>query len=117
MAQIVVGPWQRLIFREKENYQKGDYTGYHVCIYVTKFSLYYRKFHADNILFTKHRFSDKCDTLQQALDWQQFRIRDIYNEKKEIILQLEHEVRSLYHPSFLRPLVNRMGHVGIYCDQ
>jgi len=117
MAQIVVGPWQRLIFREKDNYQKGNYNGYHICIYVTKFALYYQRFEAENLLFTKHRFADKCDTLQQALDWQQFRIREIGNESKETIHPLEHEVRSLYHPSFRRPLVNRMGHVGIYCNQ
>jgi len=116
-AHVVVGPWQRLIFQENENYQMSDYRGYHVAIYISKFESTYKKFLADNLLFTKHRFMDKCDTLKNALQWNQFRILDLTNNKKEVVLHLEHEVRSLYHPSFGRPLVNRFGNVGIYCNQ
>jgi len=117
-VHVVVGPWQRLIFKEKKNYKRSDYSGYHVAIYVSKFSNTYNNFAVKNLLFTKHRFADKCDTLQDALHWQQFRTLDFVNEQnKEVVLYLEHEVRSLYHPSFKRPLVNRLGNVGIFCNQ
>jgi len=115
--QVVVGPWQRLIFQEKVDYNKDNYSGYHVAIYISKFSHTYNKLAEGNLLFTKHRFSDKCDTLEDALNWKQFRTRDFLNSQKEVVLHLEHEARSLYHPSFKRPLVNRLGNVGIFCNQ
>jgi len=117
LSHVVVGPWQRLVFKEHEKYNKNNYNGYHVAIYITNFSRTYQKFLDDNLVFTKHRYIDKCDSLKDALQWQQFRTLDFVNDKKDIIFQLEHEVRSLYHPSFRRALVNRFGNVGIYCHQ
>jgi len=114
---VVVGPWQRLIFQEKVDYSRDNYSGYHVAMYISKFSHTYNKFAEENLLFTKHRFADKCDTLENALNWKQFRTRDFLNSQKEVVLQLEHEARSLYHPSFKRSLVNRLGNVGIFCNQ
>jgi hypothetical protein len=39
------------------------------------------------------------------------------SKQLEVLHVLEHEVRSLHHPSFMRPLVNRVGTAGIYCRQ
>lgn len=37
--------------------------------------------------------------------------------QRRVLYRLQLETRSLYHPFFMRPLVNRMGQVGIYCFQ
>jgi len=116
-VHITVGPWQRLIFVENEKWSNADYTNYHVAFYVSGFAQTYKKFHADNLLFTQHRFADRCETLENALSWKQFRTKNILDENKEVLISFEHEVRSLHHPSFKRPLVNRLGNTGIYCSQ
>lgn len=85
--------------------------------------------------------ASRYDTLQEAQKYHQFRVLDIIDEEGNVLLQLEHEVcsrlagmtwrgvasllthayitqtRSMFHPSYMRPLVNRMGSVGIYCTQ
>ncbi|KAL6070094.1 Glyoxalase, variant 3 [Balamuthia mandrillaris] len=133
VAIIRVGTNQRLIFREDEaeDERKDDSKlGYHVCIYVTRFSKVYESFRAADLLFRENRFDDRYDTLEQALEAHQFRFAKIVstNEDEEgkkrkeeedgaTLHVLEHEVRSLGHPSFMRPLVNRIGTTGIYCSQ
>ncbi|KAL6075648.1 VOC domain-containing protein [Balamuthia mandrillaris] len=77
-------------------------------------------FRAADLLFSENRFDDRYDTLEQALEAHQFRFAKIVStnedeegkkKKKEdgaTLHALEHEVRSLGHPSFMRPLVNRI---------
>jgi len=117
MAHVTVGPNQRLIFLEQDNFRNENYTNYHIAIYLSDYSQTYHRFSADKLLFIQHRFNDKCDTLEDALKWKQFRTKEIINEHKEVILSFEHEVRSLHHHYFRRPLINRFGNTGIYCSQ
>jgi len=100
MVHIPVGPKQRVIFMEHENFCNENYTNYHIAIYISQFSQTYLRFAAEKLLFTQHRFTDKCDTLEETLKWKQFRTRDIINEEKEVVLSFEHEVRSLHHHYF-----------------
>jgi len=107
VVKVVVGCNQFFIFRETDE-EILEYSGYHVAIYINKFCQIYEKFQAEDLLFKFNRFKDTYATLEEALDWHQFRIHDIVDPStKQVVHKLEHEVRSLYHPSFLRPLVNR----------
>eukprot|EP01128_Nolandella_sp_AFSM9_P002673 TRINITY_DN13053_c0_g1_i1.p1 TRINITY_DN13053_c0_g1~~TRINITY_DN13053_c0_g1_i1.p1 ORF type:complete len:274 (+),score=69.00 TRINITY_DN13053_c0_g1_i1:78-899(+) len=92
------------------------YTGWHVALYITDFSgTYSRLAHSsshspDTLVFHQHRFSDKCKTLEEAVAGHQFRARDFPSEnvggnnvgEKEVVYQMEHEVRSIAHPAFGR---------------
>jgi len=116
-SKVVVGPKQLLIFRETD--EKVEPTTYHICIYIADFSGTYEKFSKNNLLFTKHKFDDKCETIEDALSYSQFRFNQIVdpdNLTDELFI-MEHEVRSLCHPFYMRPLVNKTGNVGIYCKQ
>jgi len=117
VARVVVGVKQVLIFKESD--ELFPYSGYHFCIYISDFSSTYKKLEKYNLLFNQPKFEDKCHTLEQALSFSQFRVKSIVNpdDTSEVVLELEHEVRSLYHQSFMRPLVNRSGNIGIYCNQ
>eukprot|EP01135_Chromosphaera_perkinsii_P009644 Nk52_evm94s1810 gene=Nk52_evmTU94s1810 len=116
-CRVAVGPWQEFVFSESRE-DKVEYQGHHVCIYVTNFSSSYRKMSKKGLIWNNPRFKDKCDTYELALKEKQYRFKDfvcpITNEK---VFELEHEVRSLYHPSFMRTLVNRSGKTGIHCVQ
>lgn len=98
-----VGPWQQLIFVEKDS--PVLYTDWHICFYITQFSSSYNKLLADNLLCIQHRFSDKCDTLEKALADSQFRTLDIPLQDGSTF-KIMQEVRSCYHPSFYKPLQN-----------
>jgi len=117
VARIVVGPWQQLIYRETP--QPDPYDGWHVAIYISNFGATYNKFANENLLLHKHNFMDTCKTVEEAYSYQQFRLQDIPHptNNNKVIYQLQHEVRSMYHFSFKRPLVNRFGSVGIFCNQ
>eukprot|EP01120_Amphizonella_sp_Union-15-10_P012969 TRINITY_DN591_c0_g1_i1.p1 TRINITY_DN591_c0_g1~~TRINITY_DN591_c0_g1_i1.p1 ORF type:complete len:305 (+),score=49.33 TRINITY_DN591_c0_g1_i1:71-985(+) len=115
VGRIRVGPWQQIIYRETSE-TIAAYTGWHVAIYVTDFSSIYNKFLSENLIFHQTRFPDRYTNLEEALSWRQFRTCDFVDDGK-VIFQLHHEVRSLYHPSYRRPLVNRMGNTGIFCCQ
>jgi len=71
----------------------------------------------------EHRFEDKCDSLELALSYNQFRanmivqVQQVQQVQHQQICLLEHEVRSLFHPFYMRTLVNRFGTIGIYCNQ
>jgi len=116
-VSVVVGPKQVLIYKETD--QPIEYSTYHFCIYIADFSGSYKKVAKDNLLYTKHKFDDKCDTLEQALQNSQFRINTIVDPDNvsDVVFAVEHEVRSLVHPAYLRPLVNKTGNVGIFCNQ
>jgi len=116
-AKVIIGPKQVLVFRETD--RKVAYSTYHFCIYIADFSGTYHKFAKNNLFFTKHKFDDKCETIEQALFYSQFRFDRIVDPDNisEVLFVLEHEVRSVVHPNYLRPLVNRSGNVGIYCNQ
>jgi len=110
---IKAGPYQRIIYREKadnENMMEDD--GHHIAIYIVHFASTYQKLKNDNLIYNSTKFQDTTETLEDALKYYQFRIKNIIDiNTKQVIHTLEHEVRSLYHPNYMRPLINRFGQV------
>jgi len=71
--------------------------GPHISLYVTNLSKAYEKAEELGVLYVNPRFTRKAYTKEQALDQCMFRIIDIYDPLdggKEVIVSLEHEVRS-----------------------
>ena len=95
-ACVNVGPGQSIVFREGEG-PEAEYDGHHLAIYVADFSGPYRAL-ADRGLVTRED------------NPYQFRFVDIVAPRgKKVLFSIEHEVRSLHHPLYQRPLVNRTG--------
>jgi hypothetical protein len=93
-ARVTAGPAQELIYRET-----GDalpaYDGHHIQIYVADFS-------------GPHRRLQERGLISEESDQHQYRFEQIVDpETGKAAFTLEHEVRSLRHPLFNRPLVNR----------
>jgi catechol 2,3-dioxygenase-like lactoylglutathione lyase family enzyme len=93
-ARVEAGIGQHLIFRETER-EIPPYDGHHIQIYVADFSGPYAK------LLDKGLISEESDQ-------HQYRFKDLADpETGETLFTIEHEVRSMRHPLFMRPLVNR----------
>jgi catechol-2,3-dioxygenase len=94
VAAVEVGNNQSLLFRETERPQP-EYDGHHVQIYITNFSGPHRALSERNLIFSEDNAY-------------QYRFRDIVDlASGKHLFTVEHEVRSVTHPMFLRPLVNR----------
>ena len=95
-ACVTVGPGQVLVFREDQGHE-AEYDGHHLAIYVADFS------------------GPHCALAERGLVTRednpyQYRFVDIVAPRgKKVLFSLEHEVRSLHHPLYRRPLVNRTG--------
>ena len=94
VGRVSIGRHQALLFRETDKPTR-PYDGHHVAIYVANFSGPYA--------FLKQR-----GAITEEVRNHQFRFKQIVdpadgNEK----FLLEHEVRSLRHPMYHRPFVNR----------
>jgi catechol 2,3-dioxygenase-like lactoylglutathione lyase family enzyme len=95
-VQVCVGPGQRLIFRETAS-KLPAYDGHHIAVYVADFS-------------GPHAHLKKHKLISQEDNEFQYRFQDITPPKaKQPLFTIEHEVRSLYHPLYRVPLVNRVG--------
>ncbi|GJQ08934.1 hypothetical protein GpartN1_g725.t1 [Galdieria partita] len=132
-AIVCLGPRQSIVFEEKEDRKLPEYVpgrkedpmypDYHLCVYIAEFEKAYQRVEELELLYNDHIFSDKIYSYQDALLHNQFRFRDIIDldaherGERRVLYQLQFETRSLYHPYYMRPLVNRMGHTGIYCFQ
>lgn len=93
-AIVRVGPGQRLIFRETDE-PLPAYDGHHIAIYVSDFS-------------KPHRFLAEHGIITEESDRYQYRFVKIVDPRtRECLFEVEHEVRSLTHPMYLRPLINR----------
>ena len=93
-ASVLVGRDQFLFFRETTE-PLDPYDGHHVQIYIADFSQPYRR------LAELARITVETD----AHEWRFQEIVDINTNQP--LFTLEHEVRSLRHPLYARPLVNR----------
>jgi hypothetical protein len=94
IARVAIGRNQQLIFRETAE-KILPYDGHHVAVYVANFSGPYD--------FLNHR-----GLVTEDVRNHQFRFQAIVNpETGEKLHELEHEVRSLRHPLYHRPFVNR----------
>jgi hypothetical protein len=93
-ARVLVGNGQHLIFRETSR-PLPDFEEHHVQIYVVDFSGPYERLKARNLV--------SCEDNRY-----QYRFRDIIDlETGRHLFKIEHEVRSVKHPNYLRPLINR----------
>lgn len=93
-GRVAIGRSQCLIFRETEK-PIAPYDGHHIAVYVANFSGPYE--------YLKNR-----GLISEDVRNHQFRFKDIVDPKNDkSILLLEHEVRSLRHPMYHRPFINR----------
>ena len=93
-ARVQVGDGQTLIYRETDEAQP-DYDGHHIAVYLADFSGPYKK------LLEKGLVSEESDQ-------HQYRFLDVPDpDTGAPLFRLEHEVRSMRHPLYARPLVNR----------
>ncbi len=93
-ARVLVGPKQYMIFRETERAPE-IYDQHHIQYYLADFSTPYKKLQELDLL--------TADTLEH-----EYRFKDIVDPKtRKVLFTVEQEVRSMRHPLFGRPLVNR----------
>lgn len=93
-ALVRIGRNQHLLFTETEE-PVPDYDGHHIAVYVADFS-------------GPHDFLQTRGLVTEAPAGHQLRFQHIADpDSGERVFTLEHEVRSLKHPMFRRPLVNR----------
>ena len=93
-ARVDVGPDQVLLYRETER-ELPAYDGHHIQVYIADFSGPYRQ------LLERGLVSEESDQ-------HQYRFRDLVDPASgRKLFTLEHEVRSMRHPLYARPLVNR----------
>jgi hypothetical protein len=94
-GRVKIGRSQRLIFREKPA-PIALYDGHHIAIYVANFS-------------GPHEYLKSRGLISEDVRNHQFRFKEIVDPEGggKAVFFLEHEVRSLHHPMYHRPFVNR----------
>ncbi|MGH7988423.1 MAG: hypothetical protein ACREQX_19340 [Candidatus Binataceae bacterium] len=93
-ACVTVGNAQNLFFRETDR-SLPAYDNHHIQIYIADFSRPYNKLKNKGLI-------------TQESDQHQYRFQDIIDpDNGKPLFTIEHEVRSLKHPLYMRPLVNR----------
>jgi hypothetical protein len=94
LTRVQMGKDQYIQFRETDRPQ-GAFDGHHVQMYIADFSGPYDRLKARNLISVED-------------NQYQYRFQDIVDlENNTVLFSVEHEVRSVTHPMFLRPLVNR----------
>ena len=90
---VSVGQQQTLRFKETKRPQ-ASYDGHHIAIYVVNFS-------------APHKYQ-RNKLITEESDNHQYRFQTIVDPKNgELLFEIEHEVRSLFHPMYERNLINR----------
>jgi hypothetical protein len=93
-ARVMVGARQYFVFRETDAPEPA-YDGHHVQIDVADFS-------------GPHRRLQALGLVTEESSQHQYRFRDIVDpDTRSVLFTVEHEVRSMQHPMYARPLVNR----------
>ncbi len=94
VTTVAMGHNQSLIFTETDA-PIPAYDGHHIAIYVADFS-------------GPHSWLNERGLIYEESDQYQYRFTHIVDpESNELLYELEHEVRSLSHAMYRRPLVNR----------
>ena len=94
LGRVMIGRHQSLLFRETER-TLAPYDGHHIAIYVANFS-------------GPYAYCKSHGLISEDVRNHQFRFKDIVDPKDgRQKFTLEHEVRSLKHPMYHRPFVNR----------
>ena len=94
LCRVDAGPRQHLVFRETDA-PLPDYDGHHIAIYVADFSSPYGRLVERELLF------EESNDAQYRFLW------IVDPGSGEPVFEIEHEVRSMYHPLYRRALVNR----------
>jgi hypothetical protein len=93
-VRVTVGPHQELVFRETAA-PIPPYDRHHIQVYIANFS-------------GPYRWLSERGLVTQESNWYQYRFEDIVDpDTGRRLFTIEHEVRSLRSPLYLRPLVNR----------
>jgi len=93
-ACVAAGNAQNLFFRETDR-PIPAYDNHHIQVYINDFSGPYRRLLQKGLI-------------TQESDQHQYRFQDIVDpDSGKVLFTIEHEVRSLKHPLYMRPLVNR----------
>ena len=93
-ARVAVGRGQALVFTETPE-DIAPYDGHHIQIYIADFSGPYDRLRSRGLITRE----------TDAHEWRFQKIVD--PQSGELLFEVEHEVRSLRHPLYGRPLVNR----------
>ncbi|MGE0714775.1 MAG: hypothetical protein AB7P02_04975 [Alphaproteobacteria bacterium] len=94
VARVAAGMAQELVFRETDA-PIPDYDGHHIQVYVADFS-------------GPHARLDARGLVSEESNQHQYRFEKIVDlDTGAPLFVIEHEVRSLRHPLYARPLVNR----------
>ena len=94
VARVKVGQGQDLLFREVAG-EVPPYDGHHLQLYIVNFS-------------GPHRELNEKGLITEESNQYQYRFKDIVDpESGKLLYTLEHEIRSITHPLYARPLVNR----------
>ena len=93
-AVVHVGRDQSLMFRESPD-DASLYDGHHVAVYIADFSGPHTALASRGLV------------TEESNEWQYRFVEIVDLESGDVLYQLEHEVRSMRHPMFQRPLVNR----------
>jgi len=96
---------QSLIFRET-TMELPPYDGHHISLYVgdskDDFEQAFKNAMEAQVVWVNPRFSDKVTSLNTAKKWKQFRFKNMIDMKiGKTYFELEHEVRSVEHDSWL----------------
>jgi hypothetical protein len=93
-ACVTAGTGQNLFFRETDR-PLQPYDQHHIQIYINDFSGPHQRLAAKGLI-------------SQESDQHQYRFQNIIDPQDgKVLYTVEHEVRSMKHPLYLRPLVNR----------
>jgi hypothetical protein len=93
-ARVLIGGEQGLIFRET-SVPVRPYDGHHIAVYIADFS-------------GPHARLRERGLITEESSEHQYRFQDIVDpETSRPLFAIEHEVRSLCHPMYQRPLINR----------
>ncbi len=93
-ARINVGYHQDLLFRETDK-KIPPYDGHHIQVYVADFAGPYKEL-------------AKRELLTEESNAYQYRWENIVDpDTNKVLFAIEHEIRSMTHPLYARPLVNR----------
>jgi hypothetical protein len=94
VARVSVGTGFSLIYQETDAMQP-DYDGHHIQIALADFS-------------GPHAWLLARGLVTEESDQHQYRFQDVVDvDSGEVLVTVEHEVRSMRHPLYARPLVNR----------
>jgi hypothetical protein len=97
VAHCSVGQHQELVYRETDR-PLPPYDLHHLQVYLANFSGPHRELDARGLVF------------EESDQWQ-YRFKDLIDlDSGEVLFTIEHEIRSMTHPLYARPLVNRNPH-------